>query len=263
MQPNQESDEEWSRRQRQRQDEASDYSDESAEDEGGPSIRKQNAAPRLAIGQKLFLLACALLIGFVGGRGVAESAGAILPDDGVDRFDHRRDLDGLWIFIATVVLAFFVVASLRFLILLGQRVAGLLARVETRPDKWITVTIIVCGVLCLLAAVALQWHHSSVSASVSVPLPQIGQPGIPPGMMQGGAISVRARSSLMTPITTIGVLLAGLAITAVGIWSGIPTRRSLASKDSPTRQGGAGRSEPGNTQTIRVEPIPVAGGPLD
>jgi hypothetical protein len=225
--PNEESDEEWRRRQRQRRDEASQDAGDSAEE--APSIRKQITAPRSPTGQGFFLLACALLIGFVGGRGVAEAAGVVLLEDGGDRFDRRHDLDGLWIFLSSVLLACFVIASFRFLLLLGQRIVNVLAGVETRPDKWITVTLIVCGVLCLLAAVALQWHHSSVSASVSASLPQVGQPGMPPVLMQGGAISVRARTSLMAPITTIGTLLAGLAITAVGIWSGIPTRRSLPS----------------------------------
>jgi hypothetical protein len=225
--PNEESDEEWSRRQRQRREAASQDAGDSAEE--APSIRKQITAPRSPTGQGFFLIACALLIAFVGGRGVAESAGAIFLENGGDRFDHRHDLDGLWIFISSVLLAFFVIASFRFLLLLAQRIVNVLAGVETRPDKWITATLIVCGVLCLLAAVALQWHHSSVSASISMPLPQIGQPGMPQGIMQAGGISVRARTSLMAPITTIGVFLAGLAITAVGIWSGIPTRRSLPS----------------------------------
>jgi len=229
--PNQESDDEWSRRQRQRQDEASEGSDESADEESGPSIRKQITVARLAVGQKLFIFASALLIGFVGGRGVAESAGLVLPEIGADRFDHRHELDGLWIFLATVLLALFVVAALRFVLLLSQRVGGLLARLETRPDRWIAVTTIVCGMLCLLGAVALQWHQASTSASVSAALPEIGQLGKNKGMMmQGGAISVRAQTSLMAPIMTIGVFLAGLAITAVGIWSGLPALRASASK---------------------------------
>ena len=215
---------------------------------------EEPAPPKLAKGQLLFLLACALLIGFVGGRSVAEAAGAISLEDSGQPFDRLHGDQGVWIFVSILMCTFFVFASLRFLLLLGQRGVGLLARVQTRPEAWISVSITGCGVLCLIAAVALQWHQASASATVS--LPTIDMPGMPKGMNFGG-VSVRgARTSLMAPLTTVVVLLAGLAIAGVGIWSSIPPRRLRFSKTGTRRQGPASRAESGVAQSIRADPNP-------
>jgi hypothetical protein len=178
---------------------------------------------KLAIGHGLFLLACALLIGFAAGRSVADAAGAIGPESSTKPFAQLQAEERVWIFVAMALLALFVFAAFRFLLLLGHRVVSLLGQVETRPNLWVAVMIIACGVPCLLSAVALQWHESSVSATVSASLPP-----------------VRAKTSFMVPVTTLGVLLAGVAVTAVGIWSSIPPRRSLVSTAQMGSEGAEG-----------------------
>ena len=220
-------------------------------------MRTQPPAPRLAIGQKLFILACALLVGFVGGRSIAEAAGSISPENGALPFERLHGDAGVWIFFSIVLLTLFVIAALRLLLLLRQRVIALLTQVETRPVAWISVTIIACGVVCLLAAVSLQWHQST---SVSASLPAIempNMPGMPKGdmrIMNPGGFSIRARSSLMTPITTIGILLAGFVITGIGIWSSIPPRHARASKPVPMAARAAEWGDQGDAQAIRAQP---------
>ena len=198
-------------------------------------------APKLAIGQMLFFLACALLVGFVGGRSVAESAGVI---------ENGRDSEQ-WLVFSQVLLALFTFASLRFLFLLGRRMVAVLAGVQTRPSREVAVVIVLCGVLCLLAAVVLQWHESSTSASVSASVPTIQVPGMPNVVTNAGVFAIRARTSLTAPITTLGVLLAGLVIIGIGVWSSIPPRPIPLPMQN------------GNTQDIRAESFAGADRPRE
>lgn len=203
----------------------------------------KDKAPKLAIGQMLFFVACALLIGFMGGRSVAEAAGAN---------PHANEVESdVLVFSAQVLLGLFVFASLRFLFLLGRRMVAVLADVQTRPSREVAVVIVFCGVLCLLAAVALQWHESSTSASVSASVPSIEVPGMPKGITNAGVVAFRARPSLTEPVTTISVLLAGLVIIGIGVWSSIPPRPI----PFPMRNG--------NSQDIRVEPLAGADRPSE
>ncbi len=200
-------------------------------------------APKLAIGQQLFFVACALLVGFIAGRAVAEAAGAI---------PAPQKADEVWIiFPAQCLLGLFVYAALRFLLQLGQRMVAILAGVHTRPSSWVAVAIIGFGVLCLLAAVALQWHESANSASVSASLPSFQMSGLPQGQTFTGGVAIRGRTSLMAPVTTIGVLLAGLVIIGIGIWSSIPPRPISASMLN------------GSTQGIRAETFAAADRPRE
>ena len=109
--------------------------------------------------------------------------------------------------------------------------------------------IVLCGVLCLLAAVVLQWHESSASATVSASVPSIRIQGMPNMATDAGVFAIRARPSLTAPVTTISVLLAGLVIIGIGVWSSIPPRPiSLPMQN-------------GNTQEIRAESLAGADRP--
>ena len=206
---------------------------------------------KLGIGPSRFLLACALLIGFAAGRSVAEAAGAISLESGAKSLNQLHEGEGMWVAASMVLLAFFVFASFRFLLVLGQRAVAVLARVETKPPAWVAFAIIACGVFCLLAAVGLQWHESSASASVSASLPAIDMPGFPKGITSTGAVSIRAKTSLMVPVTTVCVLLAGVVIIGVGVWSSIPPRPAAVAMQK--------RYVP----DIRVEPVAGADRPLE
>jgi hypothetical protein len=48
----------------------------------------------------------------------------------------------------------------------------------------------------------------------------VESPGIP--AVNVGPISIQTRTSLMIPVITVALLVGGLAITGVGIWSSIP-----------------------------------------
>jgi hypothetical protein len=193
----------------------------------------------------LFLFACALLVGFAGGRAVAEAAGVISPEDAARPLATLAGNEGPLVFLAMVLLAFFVFAGFRFLFLLGQRAVALLAQVETRPPVGVALAVLACGFLCLLAAVFLQWHQASVSGTITASLPSVQAPSFPPpGRMPGpsqpewalGALSIQARGSWMVALTTLALLLAGATISAVGIWASIPPRQVSASIAVALRQ---------------------------
>jgi hypothetical protein len=192
-----------------------------------------------ALGQRLLPLGCALLIGFVGGRSVAERAGALSSMMSPRGFESVYVSDSNFVAFAMILLAFFVYAFIRFLLQLGQRVVTLLAQIQTRPPVWLTVAILGSGVLCLLAAVILQWHAASTSARLQ-------------------DLSIKVETPLMVSITTIGVLLAGLVLLAIGIWSSIPPRPSL------DVNADAGKDERNaDMRVIRAEAVAGADRPRD
>jgi hypothetical protein len=182
--------------------------------------------------------ACALLLGFAAGRSVADAAGAVSPESSAQPITKLPNKELAWVVFAMVLLAFFAFVAILSLIRLGQWGAGILAKVESRPSIWTATAITVCGLLCLLSVVALQWHESSVSASISASLPSLEMPGSPKGMPNAGVVSVRARTSLMMPVTTVGVLLAGLVLMGVGIWGSIPPGPAPVSQTATMRESG-------------------------
>jgi hypothetical protein len=211
----------------------------------------------------LLLLACALLIGFAAGRSVAEAAGAISLESGATPFGHLREGEGIWVAISMALLGFFVFALFRFLLLTGQRVISLLTGVQTRPGTWITVALLACGMACLIGAVALQWYASYVSASISMQLPQVQLPGAGKGAANTGAISVHGRSSVMVAVTTVALLLSGLAIIAVAIWSSIPPRPASDTRAEPMREGARGWAERGDVPVVQAQSFPAPDRPRE
>jgi hypothetical protein len=190
-------------------------------------------------GYRAFSVACALIIGFVAGRSVAEGAGLIAPP-AVQIPNYERERDGLWTFAAMVLVGLFVFATCRFLFLLGWRAAEVLRQAQTRPNTWVALGIIVCGTICMLAAVSLQWHAATSSASVTTMLPVFEMQGAPKGPSTTNAIgmSMQARMPLMVTITTIALLIAGGGITAIGIWASIPPASQALAVMRPTSPRG-------------------------
>ena len=89
---------------------------------------------KLTIGHRLFLLACALLIGFAAGRWVAEAAGVIDPDSSSKPLAYMYSGEVVLIMVAMILLALFVFATFRFLLLLGERVVTILVTIRKRSQ---------------------------------------------------------------------------------------------------------------------------------
>jgi hypothetical protein len=193
------------------------------------------APPRRSGGQLLFLITLAVLAGFLTGRSLAEAAGMASLETSSQPLSRLNTGEAPWVFLAIGLMGLFVFALGRFLLGLTLQVIGLLRQIQARPAPWVAVLLIVGGVVCFLAAVVLQWHAASASATVTLSGPDLaeirgqirpgaGQPANFPRMDVSGAIGMQSRVPLMVPVTTLVVLLAGAMLVALGIWSSIPPR---------------------------------------
>jgi hypothetical protein len=141
-----------------------------------------------ALGSLLRILALPLAAGFVG-------AGAFLDASGIEVQERNR---GMMLVLSGLVVAAVTLALLVMLETSFRAVVRALAGTARRPTTAVVITIMVCGTVCILAAVALQWYR----------------PTIPAGL---------GRGPLLPALTTVTVLLVGVSLLAVGVWSGIPS----------------------------------------
>lgn len=196
-------------------------------------------------GSGLFLLSGALLIAFVTGRRVAEIAGVITSKISDAPLSELQPPDSTWITVSMALMAIFVVAMLRFLILLTQRTICALGQVEARPKEWVSVAMIICGMLCIVLAVALQWHQSARAEITSAPIlfrnsseipnqdpnstttfPSVNTQGKSKQISYPATTLSYEKSSLMVHIITAGSFLVGVVTTFVGLWCCIPAPRT-------------------------------------
>jgi hypothetical protein len=189
----------------------------------------------LSTPQRLFIyLALSLAVGVLGAERFALAAGVRSPRD-----EH--------IFACGVVLGLLTMALLLFLAHLTRQVVALLVQSPVRPGRNVGLALIICGTVCVLSALAMQLYESGrdVSGSTTIGFPQ-----------SSGSARVTAQlseSSLLTPVITVAVLLAGAALVALGIWSstgspGVPDGSLVARRESPP-------------QVSSQATFPAAGGP--
>jgi hypothetical protein len=170
--------------------------------------------------QRLFIyFAVALALGVLGAKRFAVAAGVN------SHYDEPIVACG-------VVLGLLVLALLIALVHFGRQVVAVLARSQSRPGPTVGLVLIICGTVCLLAALGTQLYESgrTVSGSTTLSVPAAG----------GSArVDVQASDSfLLTPVITAAVLLAGAALVALGLWSSssprtVPYSPPPAGHDSP------------------------------
>jgi hypothetical protein len=167
----------------------------------------------------LLSLAVAAAAGFLGANAFADAAGAppIPPNHG--EFEtFLRFLSGALVGLVTLALV-------QFLLSQAHAVAGLLGRTPHRPALPVAVVLVVCGTLCFLGALALEWHAVTYTASASATLIQgMHLNGIPGG---AGGISLHVQPPFLTHVAALAVFLAGVALIALGTWASIPREGHL------------------------------------
>jgi hypothetical protein len=130
--------------------------------------------PRPAPRYWLLSLALGLVVGFLGANSFADAAG--FPQVG-DGHVFLRVVCGIVIGLATL-------AFVQFLMRQVPLVVGVLARSPQRPVTAVSITLLVCGTLCVLGTLALEWHMASTPPAV---VQSIDIPGM---NMRGGGIDL-------------------------------------------------------------------------
>jgi hypothetical protein len=174
------------------------------------------------------VLALALAIAIVGASTFAEAAG--FRDTAWGR-DPVLPLCGF-------VLFFLFCMLLRFVFQLGFQIVSRLGKTPERPGFPITITLLACGTLCVLGALAVVWHGNTGGLNMS---PSMNMPHNMPGaeMVPRLELSMQTTGSLSRPLVVCAALLIGVALLAIGVWSSLaPAPPSIAPK-AVSEEGGA------------------------
>jgi hypothetical protein len=156
------------------------------------------------------VVALALTIAILGAEGLSNAAG--FPETQWGQGPARP--------LCLIVLFALFWMLLRFLFQLGFQVASRLSQVRERPVLPITITLLACGTLCVLGALALVWHDDGGSLNMS---PGVNVSGNVPGVNMGSHVnlSVQTSGSLTRPLAMSAALLIGVALLALGVWSSL------------------------------------------
>lgn len=172
------------------------------------------------------LVLLAVAAGFVGATSFALAAGLDLSSEREGKLAASGIIFGF--------------LTLALLILLAQVIRSavvLVSQSESRPGTPVAVTLIICGTLCLVAALGVAIWRTAGSAEFRL------NPG------GRGGVTVVSGGSLTMSILAIGVFLAGFAMVALGIWSGVgqsrmgripPDDERLATRSAPPGPVAAG-----------------------
>ena len=190
-------------------------------------MEAKNVSP--TAGHKGLVVSLSVVVAFLGANPFADAVG--FP---------REDMHGtsipIMLRIVCGVVVFF--ASCSFLGFLIRLVRGLVERLGSagaRPDWRLALASIVCGTVCLLAA--LQGVFSATqSAGVSMAPTMTFNAG--PGM-PGGAFNIeaRGRSSLALTLVSLLTFLAGSGLLAFGIWGSLKPAEPRESVAKPEGWG--------------------------
>jgi hypothetical protein len=177
--------------------------------------------------------ALAIAVGLVGANAFADAAG-------FPQYDMRESVGPFFArALAGLVLFFLTFTLVKYLFSLGARLVSLFGATGERPTLPVTMTILVCGTLCVLGALGLSLLDARSSANIATPtislpgapnMPQMGDMRISGSLNVGGS----SISALVRPLVTLLTLLVGAALLAVGVWSGLkPAGLTVAGVDVP------------------------------
>jgi hypothetical protein len=183
-------------------------------------VMSKQAGTELKAGWLAFAMAAA--VGLLGANAFADAAGLTQSDP-----QHSSPGPMLGRVASGLVLFFLTYSLTRYLFRLGERLVSVLSTVRERPVLPITITLLVCGTLCVLGALGLSLYDGPTSASVSTPTVNMaGVPNMPQmgnAMRFSGTVSLvgPSISMLVRPLVTLLTLLLGIALLAVGVWGGL------------------------------------------
>jgi hypothetical protein len=182
-----------------------------------PAMEPKLDGPKSAY--RALVISMSLVIAFLAANPFADAVG--LP-----QVDDRTPMPAMFRIIGGVVLFFAASTFLGFLIGLARDAIGRLGSSSAKPDRWIALASIVCGTVCLLAAVQATFAANYYLGGPAPPTMTF-QTG--PGMPQGSLnMAATGRSSPALTLVSLLTFLAGAGLLAFGIWGSLKPAATLA-----------------------------------
>jgi hypothetical protein len=174
-------------------------------------------------------LALGLIVGLTGANSVADAAGISAQKPSEDMW--LRILCGFVLGITTIALT--IVASHFASLLIAA-----LRQSSRRPSQTMALALLICGVVCLLMAIAFEWYvvaSSHVirpataggpggSASIQFPSPTGGQQTATISVGGSGEIQIGRAVSPIAHVLALCCFGAGAVLIALGVWSSMSTK---------------------------------------
>ena len=167
---------------------------------------------RSTIGYSGLIASLALVVAFLGANPFADAVG--IPREDV----HRTSTPIILRFVCGLVVLYATFSVLRFLVgHVRAAVRGLVGS-EARPDRGLTLAILICGTLCVLAALYVQIYASAHPNGGRVGPTMSFNAGGP-----GGSLNMEAHpeGSLALNLLSVLTFLAGAGLLAFGIWGSL------------------------------------------
>jgi hypothetical protein len=167
-----------------------------------------------------------LLVGVLSANSVAEAAGLI------DEDSRSSDRIGMAV-LAGGILGLGTIAVVIVVGHLGSMAIAALRQSPRRPGQTMALTLVICGAVCLLTAMAFEWY---IVASSQVIRPAVaGGPGGSASFQVGdqkGTISVSGTGELrvgrepsaVAHVIALCSFAAGAVLIALGVWSSMSTK---------------------------------------
>jgi hypothetical protein len=188
-----------------------------------------DALPRMSLFKRsLVLFAFGLLVGLMGANAVADAAGlrAREQDDTV-----LRVLCGFILGLATIAV---VIVGGHF----GSLLIAGLRQSPRRPNQTMAMTLVICGAVCLLAALVFEWYVVTSSQVISpeigggrggtahVKLPSLGTGELNATVTVDGSgrVHIGKAASPIAHVIALGSFAAGAVLIAIGVWSSMSAK---------------------------------------
>ncbi len=177
------------------------------------------------------LLALGLLVGVFGANSVAEAAGLISDRSHSDK-TGMVVLSGIILGLATIAVVI-VVGHFGALVIAAMRQS------QRRPGQAMALTLVICGAVCLLVAMAFEWYVVASSqvirpsagggpgGSASIHIPALGGSGEQKATITLGGSGELQIGKSVSPIAHVLAMCSfavGAVLIALGVWSSMSAK---------------------------------------
>jgi hypothetical protein len=181
-------------------------------------------------GYRALVISTSIVIAFLGANPFADAVGFPRQDQ-----DNGFPMAATMRIVCGIVVCFASLSFLNFLIRLVRDLVDRLGSSSARPDWRLALTSILCGTICLLAALQGAFAATqSAGVSVTPAMTFSAGPGNP-----GGSIDMEARNRAPIALTLVSLLtfLAGAGLLAFGVWGSLKPAASQATAAKPEGWG--------------------------
>lgn len=163
-------------------------------------------------GYGALVVSLAIVVAFLGANPFADAVG--FPG----RDYHDTPMPAFLRAVCGAVVFFATYSFLRFLVGHVRAVVRQLGATAAKPDRWLSLAGLICGTLCLLAALFVQVYAATHPVGVRVAPTMTFNGGMP-----GGSMNMEAHSEGSLALTLVSVLtfLFGAGLLAFGIWGSL------------------------------------------